>query len=240
MPNMITKKGYQLASSSFILKFVSARQKKLENRVHLEEYTNWRGPMVELINVFEKWPRDVSMVEKEAAIKIKEWVRHRSVQGGGEELVLNVRIQITDKMYHKQDRIKTVFLHFNDERKTLLMFEIKKKQKMSMLRTIAAEKVSGLLAKKEDIKDLEVPRDVIADLTQAFDDSWRIKYINTDSLKRKVAELSLSDLRKKKDCPYCGRANFKKILNHVRKNKNCHLKYNTQLEYNFVINNCYW
>ena len=241
MPNMITKKGYQLASSSFILKFVSARQKKMENRVHLEEYTNWRGVMEELINTFEKWPKDVNMVEKEAAIKIREWVLHRSVQGGGEELVLNnVRVQIMDKMYYKQDKVKIVYLHFNDERKTLLMFEIKKKQQLSMLRTLAAEKISGLLTKKEDIKDLEVPRDVIDDLNQAFDDSWRVKYINTDSMKRKVSELSLSDLRKKKDCPYCGRTNFKKIINHVRKNKDCHLKYNTQLEYNFVINNCYW
>ena len=29
-------------------------------------------------------------------------------------------------------------------------------------------------------------------------------------------------------------------VNHVKKNKHCHLKYNTQLEYNYVVNNCYW
>lgn len=234
---MITKKGYQLASSSFVLKFVSARQKKLDSRVYLEEHTNWRGVMVELINVFDKWPRDVGMVEKEAAVKIREWVLN---QEGGEGLVLDVSVKIMDKIYHKQDRLKFVYLHFNDERKTLLVFEIKKKQKMSMLRSLAAEKVSGFIAKKDDIKELEVPRDVIDDLHEAFDDSWRVKYINTDSMKRKVTDLTLDDLRKKKDCPYCGRTNFKKIINHVKKNKHCHLKYNTQLEYNYVVNNCYW
>ena len=236
---MITKKGYQLASASFVLKFVSARQKKLESRVYLEECTNWRGVMVELINVFEKFPRDVAIVEKEAAIKVRDWVLHQS-QEGGEALFLDVSVKIIDKIYHKQDRVKFVNLHFNDERRTVLMFEIKKKQKMSMLRTLAAEKISGFIAKKDDIKELEVPRDVIEDLNEAFDDSWRVKYINTDSLKRKVSELTLDDLRKKKDCPYCGRTNFKKIINHVKKNKHCHLKYNTQLEYNYVVNNCYW
>ena len=234
---MITKKGFQLATSSFSLKFVSARQNMVNSRVYLEEHTNWHGVMLELVNVFERWPRDCAMVEREAAIRIREWVL---TQEGGEGLGLDVRVSIKDKLYHKQDRLKLVYLHFNDERKTRLIFEIQKKQKMSMLRTLAAQKISGCISKKDDIKELEVPRDVTVDIEEAFNDSWRVKYLNTASVKRKVAELTLDDLRKKKDCPYCGRKNFKKIISHVKKNEYCNLKYNTQLDYNYVVNNCYW
>ena len=60
------------------------------------------------------------------------------------------------------------------------MFEIKKKQKMS-LRTLAAEKISGFITKREDIKKLEVPIDVMDDLNEAFDDCWRVQYNTADT-----------------------------------------------------------
>ena len=96
------------------------------------------------------------------------------------------------------------------------------------------------MVRKEHFKDLEVPRDVLPDLQEAFDDNWKVKYINTSDKKKKIDELSLNDLRKKKDCPYCGRKNFKKIVTHVVKTSACYSQYRAQLEHNYVINNCYW
>ena len=61
------------------------------------------------------------------------------------------------------------------------MFTIKKKQKMSLLRTLAAEKISGFIAKREDIKKLELPNDVMNDLNEAFDDCWRVQYYKADT-----------------------------------------------------------
>ena len=49
---------------------------------------------------------------------------------------------------------------------------------MSLLRTLAAEKISGFIAKREDIKQLEVPNDVMDDLNEAYDDCWRVQYNN--------------------------------------------------------------
>lgn len=75
-------------------------------------------------------------------------------------------------------REKTVCIHLLND---ILMFRIKKKQKMSLLRTLAAQKISGFITKREDIKKLEVPNDVMDDLNEAFDDCWRVQYYTADT-----------------------------------------------------------
>ena len=42
------------------------------------------------------------------------------------------------------------------------------------LRSIAALKVTECMISKEHFKDLEVSRDVLPDLHEAYDDDWRI------------------------------------------------------------------
>ena len=119
-------------------------------------------------------------------------------------------------------------------------FKVKKKQSMLSLRTLSAQKVSACLRVEDHINKLELPRDVLPAIHESYYDEWINKKLDTSAQKRKIQELSLNDLRKKKDCPYCGRKNFKKIVTHVMVNDACHLKYDTQLEYNYVINNCFW
>ena len=45
----------------------------------------------------------------------------------------------------------------------------------------AAEKISDCIAKREDIKQLDVPNDVLDDLNEAYDDCWRDQYNTADS-----------------------------------------------------------
>ena len=66
------------------------------------------------------------------------------------------------------------------------------------------------------------------------------RYIDTTPKKRKVALLASNGLKSRGDCPYCGRANFKRLMSHVMRNSACHVKYKVQLEYEFVQNNCFW
>ena len=214
------------SSSSFVLELVAIWQGSFQikaiNRLSPVFQQQITGIMMELINTFEKWPKDIAMVKKEARVKIREWLRQQILIHAFMINPLHLMIMLDSVMIKVKDpdrggRVKTVCIHLHSG---MLMFEIKKKQKMPLLRTLAAEKISGFISKKDDIKELEVPRDVLDDLQEAFDDSWRVKYINTDSMKRKVSELTLDDLRKKKNCPYCGRTSFKKIINHVKKNKN--------------------
>ena len=193
--------------------------------------------MAVILRTCEAFPNDTVKVEYEAARRLEIW---SLTQPGGADLQLKVNVDIMDRKYFKQDQNKCFFVQFNDVNRTLIYFAVRRKNRMSDLRSLAAAKVADCMVRKDHIKELEVPRDVVPDITEAFDDDWRVKYINTSALKRKIDQSSLNDLRKKKDCPYCGRKNFKRMVTHVVMNRDCHMQYCTELEYKYVDNNCFW
>ena len=177
------------SSSSFVLESVAEFYNGMATK-SMEEATNGppyvSGIMKEVINTFEKWPRDVTMVEKEATVKIREWweeeqTRNHRLIPLEARLLLQLMLRPENLIVKVQGpgRIKAVFIQFVSG--ILLMFEIKKKQKMSPLRTLAAEKISDCISKREDIKQLEVPNAVMDDLNDAFDDCWRVKHNTADS-----------------------------------------------------------
>ena len=173
-----------LRTSSFILEFVAVWKKgvyiarKQRGGKILVVPKDYHGIMTELINTFEKWPMDITMVEREAAVKIKEWIQSTSTTTSFRFINLSLFSDVTIKV-KGAGRIKTVCIDI--VKGILLMFEIKKKQKMSPLRTLAAEKISDCIAKREDIKQLEVTNDVMDDLKEAYDDCWRVKHNTADS-----------------------------------------------------------
>jgi len=231
----ITPVGYKIASKNFIIKFKSARQNLKESEV-LEEKTDWTEVMNILLNTLEDHPTNIKSMNKEATQRMNVWAQ---TQTGGYDLKLNATAMIY-KDYGRQETKKDIFVSFNDQNRTSVVFRVKKKQSMMSLRTLSAQKVSACLRVEDHINSLELPREVLPDIHEGFNDEWIKKKLDASAQKRKIQELSLNDLRKKKDCPYCGRKNFKKIVTHVMVNQACHLKYDTQLEYNYVINNCFW
>ena len=232
----ICKVGYTLQSRKFCLQFKSATQKGERSPI-LEEKTDWVAVMRILVSSLDNNPTDTAMACREASVRLEEWA---VCQPGGQPLQLRIRVEMKDRKYYRQDQTKCLWLHFSDIYKTAVMFQAKRKTMMMDLRSLAAAAVVGSIARKEDIESLEVPRDVIPDMKAAFDDHWRVKYLNTSPLKRKISEETRNDLRSKTDCPFCGRRNFKKILTHVMRNEKCHVLYKAQLEFNYVVNNCFW
>ena len=233
---MATKVGAKMASPNFILRFRSANQNGKPSQL-LEEYTDWKGVMKVILATLENHPTNTETFLTEAKEKLEKWAFD---QEGGAELQLKIRVYLINRLYYRQDQTKFFSMYFTDVYRTSVTFDIRKKNKMTSLKTLAARKISGCILNKDDAKTFEIPRNVVPDIEEAFDDSWRVKYINTSAQKRKITELSLNDLRKKKDCPYCGRQNFKKIITHVMRTDDCHVKYKTQLEYNYVVNKCFW
>ena len=232
----ICKVGYTLETAKFWLQFKSASQKKVRSHV-LEEKTDWRAVMLILLETLESHYTDTAMVMKTASVRLEEWSMN---QPGGEMLQLRVSVEIKDGKYYMQDQHKSLCLNFSDLYKTCVMFNVRRKTQMSSLRSLAAATVVDCVVRKGHLRQLEVPRDVLPDMEEAFDDSWRIRRIDTSPLKRKITDQTLDDLRSKSDCPFCGRRNFKKILTHIKRNEKCHLLYKSQLNFNFVANNCFW
>ena len=232
----ICKVGYSQESKKFFLQFKSASQKGVRSPI-LEEKTDWVAVMRLLLVSLDNNPTDTAAACKEASSRLEEWA---VCQPGGEPLQLRIRVELQDRKYFRQDQTKSLWLHFSDIYRTAVMFSVRRKTQMTGLRGLAAAAVVGSLVRKEDIESLEVPRDVLPDIREAFEDNWRVKYINTSPLKRKISEETRNDLRAKTDCPFCGRRNFKKILTHVMRNEKCHVLYKAQLEYNYVVNNCFW
>ena len=144
-----TKPGYQLCSSSFIVKFIGAW--KIWGR-EVENY-NWHYMMVHLVKAFEMWPWDMARIEREA-VEFNLWIG---------------MVQITDRF----SPIKRVVVNFPPKR-LVLIYEVKRKQEMKKLRTLAAETISDLVSKKKDFETLEVPNELLTDMNEAYDDIiWR-------------------------------------------------------------------
>ena len=114
---------------------------------------NWHHAGAHL-NTFEKWPRDIPVVEKEA-------VQQQILNHGFGLDLMSDSIMIKVK---GPGRIKTVCLHFL----TGVLLKTRKKQKMSLLRTLASKKISDFITKREDIKELEVLINVVDDLNKDY------------------------------------------------------------------------
>ena len=232
----ICKVGYTLETAKFWLQFKSACQKKVRSPI-LEERTDWNAVMMILLESLERHYCDTAMVMKTASMRLEEWAM---IQPGGEILQLRISVDIKDGKNYRQDGHKSLCLNFSDLYRTSVMFSVRRKTQMSSLRSLAAARVASRVVRRSHLRQLEVPRDVLPDMEEAFDDSWRIRRIDTSPLKRKITDQTLDDLRGKTDCPFCGRRNFKRILTHITRNEKCHLLYKSQLNYNFIANNCFW
>ena len=163
---LATKPGYQVVSPSFVAVFIAG------NRAELEKRRNWHVMMMELLNSFEMWPRDMARVGSEAAIN---WIFRIDLN------IRDIGVHISSDTFSQKpgDRIKTVVhVHITDYYGTqsTVIFEVKKKPKleMKMLQTLAAETILSCISKKEDVECLEVPKELLRDLNKAYDEIWRV------------------------------------------------------------------
>ena len=240
---MRTISGFLLESQMFSLKLISASQQGgLSN--FLEYQTDWKEAMQILLNSLETFPTNKAEVQKMGSKKLEEWAL---TQEGGNELELKIGVTITEKKYYQTDSLKSLRLDFkrldfNNMFKTVMvvMFNVKRKKVMKSLKVIAAEAVSSRLSSAEVIDRLEIPRGLLEDVDAAYKDSWRVRYVDTSHKKRKIAQVTSLNLASSRDCPFCWRANFKRLISHIIRNTECHIKYKVQMEYDFVKNNCFW
>ena len=152
-----TKPGYQVFSQYFVAVFIGGNRVEMEKRGH--------DMMKELLNAFEKWPRDMSEVGWEAGFT---WMWNSILYHD----IKDIRIKIKPR-----DRIKAfvhVLLGDYNGTQSMLTFEVKKKQEMKMLQTFAAETISNCFSKKEDINYLRVPKPLLTDLNNEYDKIWRV------------------------------------------------------------------
>ena len=62
--------------------------------------------------------------------------------------------------------------------KSIYIFEVKKKQEMKTLQTLAAETISECISKREDFEHLKVPKQILSNLNESYDDiCWRVNLI---------------------------------------------------------------
>ena len=149
MVSPVTKLGYPVFSSTFIIELAVGRwDEEEENNRPLVQL------MVKLVNAFEKWPRDMARVEREAV-----------------DFSRNIeRVKIIDTV----SRTKRVHVHLkysSTPEKFMLIFVVQKKQEN--LLKLAAGIISDCVSKREDFEHLEVPTHLLADLNEAYDDIWR-------------------------------------------------------------------
>ena len=221
---MRTKPGFEMESQMFSLKFMSASQQGQLS--HLLEYeTDWKEMMQIMLTSLDTFPTNKTEVEKLGSLKLEEWAL---TQEGGDELELKVGVIISEKKYNQSDSLKCLRLIFNDLFKTVVLFNVRRKKVMKTLKMLAADVISSSLVQVEDIYKLEIPGTLYKDVETAYADSWRERYINTNHKKRKVGQFTVDNLKNMRDCPYCGRANFKRLISHITRNNACHRKYKMQ------------
>ena len=153
---MYTKPGFLVYSSSFIIQFTAVKVKSEEE----ELVDNWCNIMFPLVKAFERWPRDMARIEREAA----------------DSKCFDIMVKRV-KIDHTFSRIKRVCVYMEEvlgDKRSKLIFFVKKKQEMKTLQTLAAEKISNCVSKKKDFEHLEVPKPLLADLNEAYDNIWRV------------------------------------------------------------------
>ena len=160
MDSPVIKPGYQVCSSSFIVEFIDAKKIGDDD---VEEENNWHHTMVQLANAFEMLPNDMDRIEREA---------------------VDFNLRIIDRY----SRIKRAIVHFRPRQRLTLTLVFKVKKKQEKLLTLAAGIISDCVSKKEDFEHLEVPKELLADLNEAYDDIWRV---NMKSMKCKSCKAKL-------------------------------------------------
>ena len=232
---MKTTPGFVLESHQFRIMFLSASQRGQLSPL-LEYQTGWQDVMNILLTTFEEFPIEKENVEKVAKERLEVWALGEE---GGEELQLKVEVMISEKKYYQTGSQKNLRLVFNDFMRSVVMFSVSKKSVMRSLKTFASEAVSSMLVKKESIDKLEIPKSLNDDLLTAFNDIWRSRVVDTDSLKRKIAQQSRDNMKDKQSCPYCGRSNLRRLNSHIMRSRNCRLRHQMQLESEYIENECY-
>ena len=189
-----TTPGYTLHTENFSIEFMSANEQD-KTSYRLEFETDWKEVMQVLLAVLEVEPRDCKKAEQLASIKLEEWAMQ---QQGGEDLNLKISAVFQEKKYYKVDYFKTLKLIFNDSKQITVFFHVNKKCRKRSLKELAAEAVSYLCSKLEDIEALEIPKTLHEDVKAAFNDSWRPRHVNTTPKKKKIKlQQSINQL----DCP---------------------------------------
>ena len=148
----VTKPGYQMCSSSFIVEFISAKVEGEEEEIE----DNWDHIMIQLVHAFDIWPMNMARIEREVFWRYF---------GNFDIRIKRVRIK------HTFSRIKRVDVYI--DQRTKLTFFVKKKQEMKTLQTLSAETISNCVSKEKDFKHLEVPKLLLADLSEAYHNIWR-------------------------------------------------------------------
>ena len=169
-----SKPGYQVFSQSFVAVFIGGNRVEMEKRGH--------DMMKELLNAFEKWPRDMSEV---AWLAGTTWIWNSILYHD----IKDIRIKISNNKFSRKpgDRIKAVvhvFLGDYNGIQSILTFEVKKKQEMKMLQTFAAETISNCFSKREDIMYLGLPKQLLKDLNNEYDKIWRVEGKSISMTKR--------------------------------------------------------
>ena len=158
------KPGDHVASLSFVLVFIDGSSLK----------GAWHEMMTVLVNAIEMSPRNITRIGWKAAFKWTSTSKHTL-----DSNIRDVRVKISNNTFSRKsgDRIKTfAYVHLTDFDgiQSMLTFEVKKKPEMKMLQTLAAETILSCISKKEDVKCLEVPKELLRDLNKAYDEIWRV------------------------------------------------------------------
>ena len=191
----LTKPGYQVFSSSFIVEYIAGYriwgEDEDEDREDLKDGEDCHMIMMDLIDTFEMWPRNMARVEKEVELLLDVDIRSEIPEMPGINAFTNWVHISNDTISRKLgERIKTVDVHVQHKRddiKLLYIFEVRKKQEMKTLQTLAAETISECISKREDLEHLKVPKQLLAYLNESCDDVWRV------NLKCKLCNVNLED-----------------------------------------------
>ena len=156
----VTKPGYQVFSSYFIVEYIGAKQMAPYGWRELDLEDNWHHMMVELANAFEMYvanPRHLDRIEEEAKLLLNFDIRVENVEVPDCFICIDHRVHVYLKDVVSDTRSKLIFI-------------VKKKQEIKKLQRRAAETISNFVSKKEDFEHLEVPKRLFAYLNEVYDE----------------------------------------------------------------------
>ena len=152
----LTKPGDRVCSSCFIVEFISAKVEGEEE----EMVDNWHHIMIQLVEMFEMWPMDMYRIQD-----LDFETTHIRVE----------RVWI-DFTFSRIKKVRVYIEEVYSDIKAKLIFFVKKKQEMKTLQTLAAETISNCVSEEKDFEHLEVPKLLLDDLNEAYDDIWRVNH----------------------------------------------------------------
>ena len=179
MDTPVIKPGYQVCSSSFIIEFIATQQMEEEDgneeekeevnrgfwrELELENRQYWHWFMVKLVAEFECWHKFGNGMWDMAGIEEFIPTFHNGVK----------RIQITTTdTFSRIKRIHVYLKDFITDKNSMCIFEVKKKQELKTLQTLAAETISNHVSRKKDFEHLDIPKQLLTDLNESYDNIWR-------------------------------------------------------------------